>query len=149
MNNTARSEASFDIKELAMITGLTDRTLRNYIASGVLRGEKVNGVWRFNEEQVQSFVSDPAVYPSLLAKRNAAIFDFLKDTDKPQSRCCVILDMPKDKSAGMVFCREITEGNYSDLSFYYDSVKGVPRVIACGDTDEVLDLVSRCREKIE
>lgn len=37
-------EKYYVINELVMFTGLTDRTIRNYLSSGILRGEKVDGV---------------------------------------------------------------------------------------------------------
>lgn len=44
MENT---EKYYLINHLVMITGLTDRTIRSYIASGILQGEKINGLWHF------------------------------------------------------------------------------------------------------
>ncbi len=38
------------ISHLVLSTGLTDRTIRNYIASGILQGEKINGLWHFTPE---------------------------------------------------------------------------------------------------
>lgn len=40
----------YTIKDLSMISGLTDRTLRTYLKMGVLVGEKADGSWRFSEE---------------------------------------------------------------------------------------------------
>lgn len=56
------------ISHLVLSTGLTDRTIRNYIASGILQGEKINGLWHFTPEQVERFLRHPAVRPSILAK---------------------------------------------------------------------------------
>ena len=36
----------FLINHLVMLTGLTDRTIRNYISSGILQGEKIDDVLR-------------------------------------------------------------------------------------------------------
>ncbi len=77
MENTEKNdmedpEKSYLIQDLVLMTGLSDRTIRSYIASGFLRGEKANGAWRFTLEQVESFVRHPAVRPGILAKQNAA-----------------------------------------------------------------------------
>ena len=45
------------INQLSLITGLTDRTLRNYISAGILEGEKVNGTWHFTIEQIEAFIT--------------------------------------------------------------------------------------------
>lgn len=62
-------EKYYVINELVMFTGLTDRTIRNYLSSGILQGEKVDGMWRFTSDQVEEFVKHPAVRPSILAKK--------------------------------------------------------------------------------
>ena len=49
-------EELYLINHLTMITGLSDRTIRNYIASGILNGEKINGMWHFTPEEVDAFI---------------------------------------------------------------------------------------------
>lgn len=51
----ATESKQYTISELVMMTGLTDRTIRNYIASGILQGDKTDGCWRFTGEQVDGF----------------------------------------------------------------------------------------------
>lgn len=70
------------INHLVLITGLTDRTIRSYISSGILKGEKINGIWHFTAEEVEDFIKNPAVRPSITAKNNAIIYDFLLDNSK-------------------------------------------------------------------
>ncbi|MBQ3559672.1 MAG: helix-turn-helix domain-containing protein [Agathobacter sp.] len=82
------------INHVVMFTGLTDRTIRNYISSGILQGEKINGLWHFTPEQVEEFVSHPAVRPSILAKNNGIVYYFLLDDKKKNSEICLILDAP-------------------------------------------------------
>ena len=43
----------YSVRQLAECTGLSDRTIRNYLASGILEGEKTEGGWRFTPEQVE------------------------------------------------------------------------------------------------
>ena len=88
------------INHLILLTGLTDRTIRNYIASGILVGEKINGVWHFTKEQVESFICHPAVRPSIIAKNNSLVYDFLLEDKKKQREICMILDIPcEDKKS--------------------------------------------------
>ena len=70
------------INHLVLITGLTDRTIRNYISNGILHGEKINGLWHFTPEEVESFIAHPAVRPSILAKHHSAVYDFLLEKQK-------------------------------------------------------------------
>lgn len=45
-------EKNYTLNELAMITGLTTRTLRNYLKMNILNGEKIDGIWTFTEEDL-------------------------------------------------------------------------------------------------
>ena len=143
MENT---ENYYLISQLALMTGLTDRTLRNYMNTGILKGEKINGVWHFTPGQIQQFIAHPTVRPSILAKYNALIYDFLSADRKTENEVCIILDVPSaDKAAlGQYFCREISNGNYTNIRFAYDGHAKTPRVIITGKTREVLALVEHC-----
>ena len=144
MNNQTAEGNYYTIGHMVQFTGLTDRTIRNYIALGILEGEKINGIWHFTPEQVERFVRDPAVKPSIQAKKNAMVFDFLLGNPKAGRRACVILDLPgeDEKKTAEFFCHSITEGDYHDLRFSFDSLNGTPRVILSGDAGEVLPLVN-------
>ncbi len=37
----------YTINELALISGFTTRSLRNFISMGHLNGEKIDGIWQF------------------------------------------------------------------------------------------------------
>ena len=137
------------INDLVMFTGLTDRTIRNYIASGILQGEKINGLWHFTPEQVESFVRHPAVRPSILAKNNGLVYDFLLENEKKKQEICEILDTPYEdkKSVAEFFCYNITNGNYHNIQFSFDGVMKMARVILKGDATEVLRLINDYNSK--
>ena len=132
------------INHLVLFTGLSDRTIRNYIASGILQGEKINGLWHFTPEQVECFICHPAVRPSILAKNNAAVYDFLLDSCKTTCEVCMILDLPgkSKKEVAEYFCYHIRNGSHRNIHFSFDGVTNVPRIILKGDAAEVLQLVN-------
>lgn len=134
----------YTIGHIVLFTGLTDRTIRKYISSGFLSGELINGVWHFTPEQVEAFVRHPAVRPSILAKHNALVYDFLLDTKKDGQQVCMILDLPgaDHKAVAEHFCDTIRERDLHEFRFSFDSVSGAPRVILRGRPDEVLDMVN-------
>ena len=70
------------ISHLVLLTGLTDRTIRNHITSGVLKGEKINGIWHFSPDPVERFLRHPFVRQSLAARRQAVVSDYLMDDRK-------------------------------------------------------------------
>ena len=132
------------ISHLVLITGLTDRTLRSYLSSGILQGEKINGLWHFTPEQVEQFLRHPAVKPSIQAKRNALVYDFMIDTKKQEPQICVIMDLPgcDVKKTAAYFCYSISTGDYRNIQFSFDDTSGTPRVILKGKTADVLKLVN-------
>lgn len=137
----------FTINHVALLTGLTDRTLRSYIRAGLLQGEKINGLWHFSPEQVDAFVRHPAVRPSILAKNNAVIYDFLLDDRKREAQLCTILDLPGSdpKQTAETFCYEISNNpEYHDLAFRFDSITGTPRVILKGPAAQIMTLIQKC-----
>ena len=133
----------YTLGHLSQITGLTDRTLRTYLKNGILEGEKINGIWHFTENQLDAFLRHPAVRPSIQAKNNAIVYDFMLDTKKSEPRACVILDLPDlDRvAASRFFCDAIGCGDFRDLRFSLDAV-GTPRVILSGPMDQILSLVN-------
>ena len=138
------NQCGFLISHLVQSTGLSDRTIRNYISSGILQGEKINGIWKFTDEQVENFMCHPAVRPSILAKQNAAVYDFLLDQMKDNCEACMILDLPgKNKhEIAEYFCSRISKEEFQNVHFSFDGIAKVPRIILKGDTKEVLHLVN-------
>ena len=129
----------YNLNDLALMTGFTTRTLRNYLNQGLLEGEKENGLWQFTPEQLDRFFSEPFVKEGLRIKRSSAVFDFLAEKDRKEARTCVVLDFPADRRKGdaisAFFCRELQKA--SDLSFSYGWDKGFARVILTGAADAV------------
>ena len=138
------SEELYLISHLVLITGLTDRTIRKYLAQGLLEGEQINGIWHFTPEQVEAFLAHPAVRPSILAKHNGIVYDFLMQDKRTQKESCLILDLPGEdcKAAGEYFSYTISNGDYRNIRFSFDGVGTTPRVILSGDAEAVLRLVN-------
>lgn len=132
-------EKTYDLNDVAMMTGFTTRTLRNYLTQGLLKGEKVNGVWQFSAEALDSFFSEPFVKEGLRIKRNGIVFDFLAERKTEKGKTCVVFDIPADPlTAARIsefFCKQM-EGA-SDTVFTFDLGKGSCRVILSGDADSV------------
>lgn len=70
------------INAVAMMTGLTARTRRNYLKLGLLNGEKENGMWRFTAGDLRDFIAHPSVKPAIQAKNKAVVFDFPAEDTK-------------------------------------------------------------------
>ena len=131
------------INHLVLITGLTDRTIRNYISNEILHGEKINGLWHFTPEEVESFIAHPAVRPSILAKHHSAVYDFLLENKKEHCETCMVVDIPGREKAEIAeyFCYRISNEGFEKVQFSFDGVTSVPRIILTGNAADVLRLV--------
>lgn len=136
----------YSINELSIMTGLTTRTLRNYIKDNILIGEKITGVWKFTEEDIENFVSNPVVKPSIQAKQKAIISDFLNDNKKQQNQICSILDLciPETEAENMCnrFCNFINQKKDSHIKFSYEKNGTNIRIILSGDEDCIIEILN-------
>lgn len=144
MSNYDATGNYYTIGHIVQFTGLSDRTIRSYIAAGLLQGEKINGLWHFTSEQVDAFMAHPSVRPCIQAKGNAIVYDFMLDRKKQAQELCAVLDLPgKDREeVSQFFCQRICEGDYHDLKFSFNSIQASPRVILKGRPAEVLELLN-------
>ena len=126
------------INHLVLITGLTDRTIRNYISNGILHGEKINGLWHSTPEEVESFLAHPAVRPSILAKHHAAVYGFLLENKKEHCETCMIVDIPGRGKAEIAeyFCYRISNEGFRNIRFAFEGFSKIPRVILKGNAAE-------------
>ena len=101
-------------------------------------------MWHFTPEQVEAFLAHPAVRPSILAKHNGIVYDFLLDGKRSTKQTCMILDLPGEncKDLGEYFSYTISNDGYQNIRFSFDGVGTTPRVILAGDAEEVLRLVN-------
>lgn len=67
----------FTINDLSTMTMLSTRTIRNYITQGFLNGEKIEGVWRFTTEDIDTFLQENYVNQSIQSKRNGIVFNYM------------------------------------------------------------------------
>ena len=136
-------DKTYDLNDVAMMTGFTTRTLRNYLTQGLLKGEKVNGAWQFTAGDLDAFFSEPFVKEGLRIKRSGVVFDFLADRKKQTARTCVVLDIPASlKKGGAIssfFCARMNEAE--DVDFTYDMDKGTCRVILSGAAEQVAGIM--------
>ena len=132
------------INHIVMFTGLTDRTIRSYIASGILQGEKINGVWHFTPEQVEAFIQIPEVKLAIRSKNKSLVYDFMLDDFKKEDEACIILDLPNaDRKIIMEeFAYRINNSPYQNIHFSFDGNRNIPRVILKGKMDDVIEIVN-------
>ena len=133
-------EKTYDLNELAMMTGFTTRTLRSYLSKGLLKGNMTDGKWQFTAEDLDAFFHEPYIREGMRIRRNSTVFDFLADTDKKGKRACLILDLPVSLAEGQkissFFCNEMQKAE--DVFFTFGHDRGQCRVILSGDLKQVM-----------
>ncbi len=139
----------YTIEQLALITGLTTRTLRNYLKSDILHGSKENGIWQFTEQQVLEFVRHPSVRPSIQAKHHGIVYDFLAGQNDSENEMCILLDRTLDehkaKEIANFFCDTVNE--LSNIRFAFSYECGKARYILKGNEADISQVMKEfyCR----
>lgn len=100
----------YTVADVAELTGLTSRTIRNYLKDGTLRGKKIGVQWRFTEEDINRLFSEVDGEGQKVMRLDDVISVFLKETKKKQPEGCVIIDIPftgeEDKKKYKKYLRE-------------------------------------------
>lgn len=140
----------YTINDVATMTGLTTRTVRNYMKLGLLEGEKLDGVWQFSIEAVSAFMADKNVQPSIRAKKNGVVLDFLVDHHKKVNEICTILDFPVSMAEATeisdFFCKEVSREGLKNMKFSFEYNNGIARVILKGTEDFVCEVMKKFYE---
>ncbi len=137
----------YTINHVALMSGLSSRTIRNYMKMGLIEGEMINGVWHFTAEDVGNFFANPSVAPAIRAKRNALIYDFLSDDYKQQDEMCSIIDnratLEEANAMSEFFCDAINREGLGSVRFGFSFNGNRARVILTGPEDAVQQLLAR------
>lgn len=136
----------FNIEELAIMTGLSTRTLRTYIASGFLKGEKIGGAWQFSSCALEEFFANKAIAPAIRAKRNAVVYDFMSAKPDGSGKMCVLLDLPMEQAAAATafFCKYVSEAKPTrELRFAADRLGKGARVILSGSDADLMKMLAQ------
>lgn len=84
----------YTVADVAELTGLTSRTIRNYLKDGTLRGKKIGVQWRFTEEDINRLFSEVDAAGKKVIHPEDVISDFLKETKQETHRSCLVIDIP-------------------------------------------------------
>lgn len=102
----------YSISDIAKITKLTDRTIRNYLANQTLKGRKVGGQWRFTKEDIKSLFSQNEFADDMLAKSEKNISKYVKQEltfESLNNGCFIINFVVKEKEKRIALFKKINE----------------------------------------
>ena len=137
---------TYTIQDIAGMTGLNERTIRSYLADGLLKGEKTDGAWRFTAEQFGDFLRQDMVRASVQAKANAVVYDFLITDRRKESAACLILDQPSAEDQDPGLREALSEQvNRLELRWAYRYQDGMARSILSGPPAALGELLARMK----
>lgn len=47
----------YDVRQVAAVLKVTERSVMNYLKSGKLKGRKISGRWRFTRADIQAYIN--------------------------------------------------------------------------------------------
>lgn len=114
----------YSIDEVSQMTGLTTRTIRNYLSSGLITASKVDRKWVFTSEEFEKMVQNSYVSVAIKIKNNTPVLDFLEDDKKDKNSTCIIIDRVGTDEDAIKLCEKICnlieEGNLVDFRYHKD-----------------------------
>ena len=135
---------TYTIQDIAGMTGLNERTIRSYLADGLLKGEKTDGAWRFTAEHFGDFLRQDMVRASVQAKANTVVYDFLITDRRKESAACLILDQPSAEDQEPELREALSEQvNRLELRWAYRYQDGMARSILSGPPAALGELLAR------
>lgn len=93
-------EKLYTVEDIAQMTSMTTRTIRNYLKDGILTGRKIGGQWRFTEGDVGNFMDSGNVSATIISERKQEVLDFLdgiKTDYTGEVQVCTIVDLYHEK----------------------------------------------------
>ena len=89
-------EKLYSVEEVAEMTAVTTRTIRNYLRKGVLTGTKIGGQWRFRQEDIMHMFNQEKNASDFRETSSRIVRDFLGGQYKPFSELvsiCTVADV--------------------------------------------------------
>lgn len=140
-------EKLYTVADVAEITGLTSRTIRNYLKDGTLRGQKIGVQWRFTEEEIKKLFSRQAPgqdSPSQIVR------GFLGGQERERVSFLALLDIPcvteTDGVELFASLREQRGEGVTSMSYEYHEESQLLRIALCGDIAAVMRLLEQIKE---
>lgn len=140
----------YTVDDVAKMTGLTSRTIHNYIKDGKLEGKKIGVQWRFTEENIQALFKDKKVEDDVTVFKNNIILEYLENKNHKKTEVCSVIDYPsKDKTEIDILSKRLLEfinshqdRGINNFSYQYIEEHKVARFIVIGAIHQVNEFLA-------
>ena len=120
-------EKLYSVEEVAEMTAVTTRTIRNYLRKGVLTGTKIGGQWRFRQEDIMHMFNQEKNASDFRETSSRIVRDFLGGQYKPFSELdsiCTVADVActkeQAKAMSKTLCELWKQADIRGITFRYD-----------------------------
>lgn len=139
-------EKLYTVADVAEVTGLTSRTIRNYLKDGTLRGQKIGVQWRFTEEEIRKLFSRQAPGQD---SPTQIVRGFLGQHEREGASFLALLDLPciaeKDGMELFAKLKELRTEGVTSMSYEYHDEGQLLRIALSGDVGAVMDLLGQVK----
>ena len=139
-------EKLYTVADVAQVTGMTSRTIRNYLKDGTLTGQKIGVQWRFTEDEIKKLFSRQTPGQS---SPTQVVKGFLAEQERQKATFCALLDFPGVAELdGMELYRKLQEKRgegIDSMSYEYHDEGQLLRIAVSGDTGAVMDLLEQMK----
>ena len=146
-------EKLYTVEDVAQMTGLTSRTIRNYLADGRLTGRKVGAQWRFTEENIAAIFTEASSVKSAGRAAASEVEAFLKHQSRSSVSVCSVVDYPAESAEAIApLVQKLTDqyNGFNDPSlrffFDFDEKNCVARFTIIGEIAQVAKMVKTIRK---
>lgn len=142
----------YTVADVAELTGLTSRTIRNYLKDGTLRGRKIGVQWRFTEEDINRLFSEVDGEGQKVMHIEDVVSAFLKDGTATEPRGCLTVKVPFTEVSKMKqYQKKFTgflKAEAKELTAAFETVEeeGILRIAVSGNMTEIEKLTARMNE---
>lgn len=120
-------EKLYSVEEIAEMTSVTTRTIRNYLRNGILTGTKIGGQWRFRQEDVMNMLNQENMSSDVRETSKRIVKDFLNEQYTPFSESvsvCTVADVSCSKAHAKKMGKTLfdlwNQANIQGSNFRYD-----------------------------
>jgi excisionase family DNA binding protein len=143
-------EKLYTVEDIAKMTSLTSRTIRNYLKDGSLQGQKIGGQWRFTMKNIKQMFSSGNIITDIANNKKQQVLDFIDgvNTDiQGETQVCAIVDYycENQKAGHQIYEKLVTvinnrENNSPMAKFDYEFIEkeNKARFTLFGDPDYII-----------
>lgn len=134
----------YSLSDLSLMSGLTTRTLRNYLALGILNGTKEGNKWFFSEENCYDFFSNNMVKHSIEAKGFGLITDSFNYQKKDKICSIINIKVAEFFKFNKLMQEELKE--YTNFNYKMDKYLDNIRIIFSADINQTIKFIGFIRD---